>query len=160
MNEQPQLNEHNKQEFPPAHTAEHILNQTMVRMFSCERSRHTHIERKKSKLDYPLSTCPTAEQVAEIERRVNEVIAQHLPVTMEYMPQEEAARRYDLGKLPEDASPTLRIVRVGDYDACPCIGTHVANTAEIGRFRISSTRYADGMFRIVFRLDLPEQGEA
>ena len=79
---------------------------------------------------------------------------------MEYMPQEEAARRYDLGKLPEDASPTLRIVRVGDYDACPCIGTHVANTAEIGRFRISSTRYADGMFRIVFRLDLPEQGEA
>ena len=156
MEQQPQLNEHNKQEFPPAHTAEHILNQTMVRMFGCERSRHTHIERKKSKLDYQLPTCPTAEQVAEIERRVNEVIARDLPVTMDYMTQEEALRLFDLGKLPEDASSTLRIVRVGDYDACPCIGTHVAHTAEIGRFRISSTRYADGVFRIVFRLDLPE----
>lgn len=156
MEQQPQLNEHNKQEFPPAHTAEHILNQTMVRMFGCERSRHTHIERKKSKLDYQLPTCPTAEQVAEIERRVNEVIARDLPVTMDYMMQEEAVRLFDLGKLPEDASSTLRIVRVGDYDACPCIGTHVAHTAEIGRFRISSTRYADGVFRIVFRLDLPE----
>lgn len=156
MEQQPQLNEHNKQEFPPAHTAEHILNQTMVRMFGCERSRHTHIERKKSKLDYQLPTCPTAEQVAEVERRVNEVIARDLPVTMDYMTQEEAVRLFDLGKLPEDASSTLRIVRVGDYDACPCIGTHVAHTAEIGRFRISSTRYADGVFRIVFRLDLPE----
>ena len=156
MEQQPQLNEHNKQEFPPAHTAEHILNQTMVRMFGCERSRHTHIERKKSKLDYQLPTCPPAEQVAEIERRVNEVIARDLPVTMDYMTQEEAVRLFDLGKLPEDASSTLRIVRVGDYDACPCIGTHVAHTAEIGRFRISSTRYADGVFRIVFRLDLPE----
>lgn len=156
MEQQPQLNEHNKQEFPPAHTAEHILNQTMVRMFGCERSRHTHVERKKSKLDYQLPTCPTAEQVAEIERRVNEVIARDLPVTMDYMTQEEAVRLFDLGKLPEDASSTLRIVRVGDYDACPCIGTHVAHTAEIGHFRISSTRYADGVFRIVFRLDLPE----
>ena len=156
MEENIQLNEHNKQEYPPMHTCEHILNQTMVRMFGCERSRHTHIERKKSKLDYQLPTCPTAEQVAEIERRVNEVIARDLPVTMDYMTQEEAVRLFDLGKLPEDASSTLRIVRVGDYDACPCIGTHVAHTAEIGHFRISSTRYADGVFRIVFRLDLPE----
>lgn len=153
--EQPQLNEHNKQEFPPMHTAEHILNQTMVRMFGCERSRHTHIERKKSKLDYNLSQCPSAEQITAIENKVNEIIEQNLPVTMEYMPQEEAAQIFDLGKLPEDASSTLRIVRIGEYDACPCIGTHVKQTSEIGKFRISSTRYSDGIFRIVFRLDNP-----
>ena len=156
MEQQPHLNDHNKQEYPPMHTTEHIINQTMIRLFGCGRSISAHIERKKSKLDYQLPTCPTAEQVAEIERRVNEVIARDLLVTMDYMTQEEAVRLFDLGKLPEDASSTLRIVRVGDYDACPCIGTHVAHTAEIGRFRISSTRYADGVFRIVFRLDLPE----
>ena len=142
------------------HTAEHLLNQTMVRMFGCGRSRSSHIERKKSKCDYILSSSPTAEQIQAIENKVNEVINQNLPVTIEFMTHEQAKNIVDLSKLPEDASPTLRIVRVGDYDACPCIGTHVANTAEIGRFRISSTRYADGMFRIVFRLDLPEQGEA
>ena len=148
----PVLNAHNKAEYPPAHTAEHILNQTMVRMFGCERSRNTHIERKKSKLDYPLAVCPTQEQIAAIEAKVNEVISQHLPVTTSYMAREEAARHFDLKKLPEDASDTLRIVYVGDYDACPCLGTHVSNTEEIGAFRISSTRYADGIFRIVFRL--------
>lgn len=153
MEQQPQLNTHNKEEFPPAHSAEHILNQTMVRMFGCQRSRHTHIERKKSKLDYPLPSCPTPEQIAEIERKVNEVIAQNLPVTMEYMPQKEALQLFDLGKLPEDASETLRIVRIGEYDACPCLGIHVTNTSEIGTFRISSTRYENGMFRIVFRLN-------
>ena len=50
--ETPQLNSHNKQEFPPAHSAEHLLNQTMIRMFGCERSRNMHIERKKSKINY------------------------------------------------------------------------------------------------------------
>ena len=49
----------------PMHTAEHILNQTMVRMFGCERSRNAHIERKKSKCDYTLPCEPTAEQIAE-----------------------------------------------------------------------------------------------
>ena len=84
--ETPILNEHNKEEYPPMHTAEHILNQTMVRMFGCPRSRNAHIEKKKSKCDYILDACPTEEQVAEIERRVNEVIAQHLPVRIIWIP--------------------------------------------------------------------------
>ncbi len=136
----------------PMHTAEHILNQTMVRVFGCERSKHTHIERKKSKLDYPFAVCPTQEQIADVERRVNEVIAQNLPVTMDYMSKEEAEKSLDISKLPDDAGETLRIVRIGDYDACPCVGSHVQSTAEIGTFRISSTRYENGVFRIVFRL--------
>ena len=45
MEQEIQLNGHNKQEYPPMHTAEHILNQTMIRMFGCERSKNTHIER-------------------------------------------------------------------------------------------------------------------
>ena len=54
MEQEIKLNGHNKQEYPPMHTAEHILNQTMIRMFGCERSKNTHIERKKSKCDYIL----------------------------------------------------------------------------------------------------------
>ncbi len=153
MEQNSQFNTHNKNEYPPAHSAEHILNQTMIRMFGCERSHHTHIERKKSKLDYPLPSCPSPEQIIEVERKVNEIISQHLPVTMEYISQEEARKLYDLGKLPQNASETLRIIHIGEYDACPCLGTHVGNTSEIGTFRISSTRYEDGMFRIVFRLN-------
>lgn len=55
-------------------------------------------------------------------------------------------------KLPEDASETLRIVRIGNYDICPCIGSHVKSTKEIGQFKITSTSYKDGSFRIVYKV--------
>ena len=146
------LNEHNKQEHEPAHTAEHLLNQTMIRMFGCERSKNAHIERKKSKINYNLSTCPSAEQVAEIERRMNELIQQDLPVTFEFVTRDNIPEGVVLDKLPEDASETLRIVRIGDYDICACIGSHVKSTKEIGSFKITSTSYNEGSFRIVYKV--------
>lgn len=152
MNETPILNEHNKQEYPPAHTAEHILNQTMVRMFGCSRSRVNHIERKKSKCNYDLPTCPTEEQIREVESEVNRIIAADLEVTERYVSRNEVPSDIDLSKLPEDASETLRLVYVGDYDVCPCLGNHVKRTSEIGSFRISSTSFNEGNFRIVFRV--------
>ncbi len=152
MNNEIVLNEHNKQEYPPMHTAEHILNQTMVRLFGCLRSKNAHIERKKSKCDYILAQAPTAEQVAEIEARVNEVIAADLPVTVSFVSHEEAAKIVDMSKLPEDVSQTLRIVRIGDYDACACVGAHVEHTAEIGRFSILSSDWEEGRWRVRFKL--------
>lgn len=151
------LNEHNKQEHPPMHTAEHLLNQTMVRMFGCERSHNAHIERKKSKINYDLAEAPTAEQIAEVERRMNEVINCHLPVTYEYVRREDVPVGVPLDKLPEEAGEVLRLVRIGDYDTCVCIGRHVENTAQIGTFKINSTSYKDGSFRIIFKLLPPEE---
>ena len=136
----------------PMHTCEHILNQTMVRMFGCERSRNAHIERKKSKCDYTLPCLPTEEQIAEIERRVNEVISRQLPVTVEFVTRDNVPQGVDLGKLPADASDTLRIVRIGDYDTCACIGSHVGNTSEIGTFRIISHSFENGTLRLRFKL--------
>ena len=149
---EPVLNEHNKSEFEPAHTAEHLLNATMVKMFGCPRSRNAHVERKKSKCDYILESEPTEEQVAEIESRVNEAISSGLDVTVEFMDREEASGIVDLSKLPEDASRTLRIVRIGDYDACACIGAHVSNTSEIGSFKIISHSFNDGVWRVRWKV--------
>ena len=150
--EEPVLNSHNKEEYPPMHTAEHILNATMVRLFGCPRSRNAHIERKKSKCDYELAQAPTEAQVAEIERAVNEVIARNLDVTIDYIPLSEAAALVDLSKLPEDVSQTLRIVRVGDYDTCACIGAHVKNTSEIGTFKIISHDFENGRWRVRWKV--------
>ena len=149
---EPQLNTHNKQEYPPMHTAEHILNATMVRLYGCPRSKNAHIERKKSKCDYELSEPLSESQIKEIEAEVNAVIARNLPVTACYMQRSEAADLVDLSKLPEDATELLRIVQVGDYDKCACIGDHVANTGEIGAFIISSYSYTEGKLRIRFKL--------
>lgn len=149
---QPVLNEHNKAEYPPMHTCEHVVNRTMVNLFGCGRAVSAHIERKKSKLDFALQACPTDEQMAELEAKVNEVLLQDLPVSMEYITQEEAMGRFDLKRLPEGASETLRVVHVGDYDECLCIGTHVENTSEIGTFKIASYDYKEGILRMRFKI--------
>ncbi|MDD5208470.1 MAG: hypothetical protein PHV36_03725 [Elusimicrobiales bacterium] len=134
------------------HTAEHILNQTMVRMFGCGRSFSSHIEKKKSKCDYKFGRNLTAEETAEIEKRVNEVIKADAIVSEELISKEEAAGKLDLGRLPEGTGDKLRVIRIGDYDACPCIGKHVASTGEIGGFRIVSSSFEDGVLRLRFKL--------
>lgn len=146
------LNSHNKTEYEPAHTCEHLLNATMVKMFGCPRSRNAHVEKKKSKCDYILDAEPTPEQVAQIEATVNEQIIMNQDVTIEFMPREQAEALVDLSKLPEDVSETLRIVRIGDYDACACIGAHVKNTSEIGTFKIISHTFADGVWRLRWKV--------
>ncbi|MCD7816793.1 MAG: hypothetical protein LUH12_08955 [Bacteroides sp.] len=152
METEVQLNAHNKQEYPPMHTCEHIINQTMIRLFGCGRSVSAHIERKKSKLDYALTTAPTPEDITRLETAVNEVINRNLDVTTEFITQAEAVDRFDMKRLPEGASDTVRIVKVGDYDECLCIGQHVNNTSEIGTFKIISSDYKDGIFRMRFKL--------
>ncbi|MCU6770708.1 Alanine--tRNA ligase [uncultured Bacteroides sp.] len=147
-----QLNAHNKQEFPPMHTCEHIINRTMINLFGCGRAVSAHIERKKSKLDYAIPQPLSDEDITKIEETVNSVIAQHLDVTTEFITQKEAADRFDMKRLPENASDTVRIVKVGDYDECLCIGLHVQNTSEIGTFKIISHDYNDGILRIRFKL--------
>ena len=79
------LNEHNKEEFPPAHTAEHLLNQLMVRKYGCERSRTAHIERKKSKITYQLANKPTRKEEKFIEDEMNRLIDEDMPVTYEFV---------------------------------------------------------------------------
>lgn len=150
--EQPVLNQHNKEEYPPMHTCEHIVNGTMVKMFGCGRAVSAHIEKKKSKLDFRLEAEPGQEQIDELEKRVNEVIASDLPVTMSFITQEEAASRFDLKRLPDEASDTVRIVSIGDYDDCLCIGKHVERTSEIGTFKIISHNFENGILRIRFKL--------
>jgi misacylated tRNA(Ala) deacylase len=147
-----ELNEPKKLYNEPMHTCEHILNQTMVRMFGCGRSMNAHIEKKKSKCDYTLAEAPTDAQIAELTERVNKVIDSHLPVTIDFMDRSEAAKIVDLSKLPAEATETLRIIRVGDYDTCACIGQHVNNTSELGHFEIISHDFEDGRWRVRFKM--------
>lgn len=141
-----------KEYYPPMHTAEHILNQTIVRKFGVERSFSNHIERKKSKCDYYFKRDISPTEIAELERKVNEVIQNHLLVTEEMIDISEARSKFNLARLPEDSGDTLRIIKVGDYDSCLCSGNHVQNTNEIGQFKIISTSYNDNVLRIRFKL--------
>lgn len=148
-----------KDYFAPMHTAEHILNQTMVRVFGCARSKTNHIEKNKSKCDYFLPVSPSSEEMQEVESLVNDVIAGNLPITEKLLPRQEAEKWVDLSALPPDAGEIIRLVWVGSYDVCPCIGKHVTNTREIGHFILSSWDYAEGKLRIRFKLENKENQE-
>ncbi len=137
---------------PPMHTAEHILNQTMVRIFDCGRSFSSHIEKKKSKCDYHFHRDLTDEEKKEIEKRVNTIIKKDLQVSEAFIPFEEATRLYNLDRLPEGKKDTIRIVKIGDYDACPCIGEHVPSTGVIGSFKFTTVSYSDGVLRVRFKV--------
>lgn len=147
------MNEHNKQEYPPMHSAEHLINGDIDRRYRCGRAFSAHIERKKSKLDYRLPKPLTDDDLRSLEDYVNAAVNADVEVTEEYITQQEAMNRFDMSRLPEGASDTVRVVHIGDYDQCLCAGTHVKRTSEIGHFRISSSRYQDGVQRIVFKLD-------
>ena len=140
---------------PGMHSAEHILNQTMVRMFDCGRSFSAHIEKKKSKCDYHFDRSLKEEEIEEIEKRINDVIQRDLKVSEEHVDRQEAQKQYRLDRLPEDTGDSIRIIKIGDYDACPCIGPHVKSTKEIGRFRIVSTSFENGVLRIRYKLHRP-----
>ncbi len=146
-----------KQTDPRMHTAEHILNQTMDRMFHCGRCFNAHIEKKKSKCDYRFDRELTRQELEEIQTRVNQVIADNLPVTEELVSRTEALKNYNIAKLPQNPGDTIRIIHVGSYDACPCIGDHVESTGEIGGFRITTAGFENDVLRIRFKLT-PDAG--
>ncbi len=140
--------------FPPAHTAEHLLNQTMIRLFGCERSYNAHIERKKSKMSFHLDRKPSRQDEKLIEQEMNRLISEDLPVTFEYVTRDNLPEGISLERLPDDASDAIRLVRIGDYDVCPCIGKHVRSTAQIGSFEMLGTNWDEHehSFRVRFKI--------
>lgn len=138
---------------PRMHTAEHLLNATMVKLIGTERSFSAHIEKKKSKCDYRFDRDLTNEETLAVEEAVREAIHANIPVTEEFVSRKEAEEQFVLSRLPESAGNSIRIIRIGDYDAVPCIGKHVSSTGEIGNFVISSRSYDDGVLRLRFKVE-------
>ena len=128
-----------KDYFEPMHSAEHLINGAIARTLGCGRAFSTHIEKKKSKCDFRFHRNLTPEELTGIERTVNEQIASHADVRDEILTAAEAA------------ATTVRIVHIGDFDSCPCIGAHVSNTAEIPPVRLISSDCADGVLRVRFK---------
>jgi misacylated tRNA(Ala) deacylase len=92
-------------------------------------------------------------EIKIIEENVNSVIQADLPVVEEFLDRNTAQEQYNLGKLPDEAGDRIRIVKIGDYDACPCSGLHVRSTSEIGIFKLISQSFENGILRLRFKLE-------
>jgi len=145
-------NENPKNYHPRMHSAEHLLNGTMDKMFQCGRAFSAHIEKKKSKCDYHFNRDLTAQEIQTIEEIVNKQIALDLPVTESFVSRDDAVGRFNLSRLPEEAGGNLRVISIGEYDNCLCSGPHITSTKEIGTFKIISTSFENGVLRIRFKI--------
>lgn len=139
------------------HSAEHLLNGTMDKMFQKGRSFSAHIERKKSKCDYRnFDSNLTVEEIKQIEDKVNNAITSNFDVSESFISREEAEKTFSLERLPDSAGENIRVIKIGNYDSCLCIGEHVKNTNEIGKSKIISTGFDNKILRIRFKLLLEQ----
>ena len=145
-------NENPKTYYAPMHSAEHLLNGTMDKMFKKGRAFSAHIEKKKSKCDYHFERDLTPEEIKIIEEKVNAQILLDLPVKESFICRDEAVGRFNLSRLPDEAGENLRVISIGDYDQCLCSGPHVSSTKEIGSFKIISTSFENGVLRVRFKI--------
>jgi len=138
------------------HTAQHILSGVVYDDFRA-RTVGNQIHADHSRIDFsPVSF--TENDLRSMEEKVNGILSRSVPVTV----REEArqavekricAERANLDLLPKSVK-RLRIVEIGDLDACPCAGTHVRNTNEIGRMNIYKRENKGmGKERITYTLD-------
>lgn len=122
------------------HTATHLLHQALRDVLG------DHVEQKGSNItaerlrfDFSHPTKVTPEELAEVEKKVNEVIAKDLPVHFEMLSLEEAKQRGAIGLFEEKYAKlgnAIKVYFVGDYSTEICGGPHVEHTGQIGGIKI------------------------
>ncbi|NLK96645.1 alanyl-tRNA editing protein [Defluviitalea saccharophila] len=129
------------------HTGEHILAATFYRLYKGV-SNAFHMGEDYVSIDISLPEVTPA-MVKEVEEAVNEVIYKNVPVKT-YMKDLEGAKLLPLRKQPK-VDEDIRVVEIEEVDFCPCCGTHVASTGEVGILKILKTEKSKGMTRIYFQ---------
>jgi misacylated tRNA(Ala) deacylase len=120
------------------HTAQHVVSKVVLDAFGAQTAGN-QIHGDRSRIDFKPATF-SDDDVALIEQTTNDVLDQDLPVTKTEMPRAEAEERTPEGRglldmIPDFVDP-LRMVAIGDFDLCPCGGTHVDRLADVGHIRI------------------------
>lgn len=122
------------------HTAQHVVSKVVLDEFDAQTAGN-QIHTDRSRIDFePADFSP--EDVNLIEAQANEVLDQDLTVKKTEMARAKAEERTPEGRglldmIPDHVDP-LRMVEIGDFDLCPCGGTHVDRLEEVGRIRITN----------------------
>lgn len=132
------------------HTATHLLHKALKEVLG------THVNQAGSlvkpemmRFDFTHIASLSAEELVEVELKVNQAIWQALPMHIAEMPIAQAKEVGAMALFGEKYGDVVRVVRAGEYSVELCGGCHVTNTAEIGMFKIiSESGIGSGVRRI------------
>jgi misacylated tRNA(Ala) deacylase len=151
-----QIDEARRTKLRRMHTAQHVVSKVVLDVFDAQTAgNQIHVDR--SRIDFEPADF-SQNEVNAIEARANAVLDQDLPVTKSEMARADAEEKTPEGRglldlIPDHVDP-LRMVAIGDFDLCPCGGTHVDRLSEVGRIRITGrTSKGADVERIEFELD-------
>ncbi len=132
------------------HTAAHILQAALRETLGSHVEQAGQLVNENAvRFDFSHFSAMTAEEIAAVEKKVNEIILSAAPVTMTEMPIEEAKKSGAMALFGEKYGDIVRVVKAGDYSTELCGGTHVSNTGNLGLFKIvSESSVAAGVRRI------------
>ena len=133
-----------------AHSATHLLDAALKKVLGD----HVHqagslVEPDRIRFDFTHFEGISAEELAQVDKLVNDAILNGYPVITEVLPIEEAKKKGAVAMFGEKYGDVVRVVEMGDFSMEFCGGTHLDNTAKVGTFRIKSEgSVASGVRRI------------
>ncbi len=132
------------------HSATHILQAVLRQILGGHvKQSGSLVEAERLRFDFTHFSALSLEELAEIERLVNEAIRRNIPMLTEIMDREAAQKSGAMALFGEKYGNKVRVVGFGDFSTELCGGTHAAATGAIGLFKIiSETGIAAGVRRI------------
>lgn len=132
------------------HTATHLMQKALREVLGDHvHQAGSYQDEKVTRFDFTHFSAMTPDEIAAVERKVNEKIFESLPVEINDLPIEEAKKMGAMALFGEKYGKVVRVVDAGGWSTEFCGGTHVKNTAQIGCFKIlSESSVAAGIRRV------------
>jgi len=129
------------------HSAQHILSAVFLERLGAA-TIGFHLGATSSQIDLNLDTL-TDRQIAEVEKLANSIVFANKPVYQHFVSPADLGK-FPLRKQPEQSFNQIRLIEIADCDCCPCGGTHVAATGEIGLIKIRTWERKKNGLRLDF----------